>query len=274
MTVGPPETPFVWVEQQLRELDLVFSRFRADSELSRFNASAGDWLEVSGRMHGLLEHALGVAIASRGLVNVSVLDALLDAGYVRSWFFGAPEQSEQMQRYPARVLPLTSVLELQERRARLAPGHSLDFGAIAKGLWADEFAAALGVNAACNLGGDLKCRGEGPDGAGWPVRLSDGEVILVRNAAVATSGTGKRRWGRDQHHLIDPRTGRPARSDVSHATVIASNATTADWIASAAVVGGSSAVEFFANRATLLEIRTEPVDQARGAEQGVPHELD
>jgi thiamine biosynthesis lipoprotein len=59
---------------------------------------------------------------------------------------------------------------------------------------------------------------------------------------VATSGVSIHRWivdGRPRHHLIDPRTGRPAVTDVVQATVIAGSALRAEALAKAAVIAGS-----------------------------------
>ena len=61
---------------------------------------------------------------------------------------------------------------------------------------------------------------------------------------VATSGTSVHRWtvaGRPSHHLIDPRTGRPARTDLVQATVLARSAREAEAIAKTAVIVGSEA---------------------------------
>ena len=206
---GDPEVPFEEAEARLRALERRFSRFRADSEISRLNASAGAWHPISPGMYALLEHALDAAVASAGLINIAMLPRLLDAGYTRSWSAGAPSTPPDTPP-PAPVPPLTEVLELRRHEARLTPGHAVDIGGIAKGLWADDVVSWLGPDAAASLGGDVSCHGPGPSGDGWPVELPGGDVLLLRDGAVATSGTAKRRWGEDAHHLIDPRTaGRP-----------------------------------------------------------------
>ena len=81
-----------------------------------------------------------------------------------------------------------------------------------------------------------------PDGAFWRVGLEDPlrpqrnlAIAEIRDpalaGAIATSGRNKRRWATDHgvaHHLIDPRTGLPARGSIETATVFAADATTAD----------------------------------------------
>jgi thiamine biosynthesis lipoprotein len=58
---------------------------------------------------------------------------------------------------------------------------------------------------------------------------------------VATSGTTIHRFGPRDHHLIDPRTGRPAATDVVQATVIAAGAAIAEVLAKSAVILGAAA---------------------------------
>lgn len=244
---GPPRTPFAEVERRLADLDRRFSRFRPDSELSRLNAAAGRWHDISTDLHALLRHALDVATASDDLVNVAVLPRLRAAGYTHSWATGTPP-TPPTTAPPAPVPPLHTVLRLRPHAARLAPGHHIDLGALAKGRWADDVTTWLGPNSAASIGGDVACRGPGPHGDGWPIGLPAGHTLLVRDGGVATSGTGKRRWGTDCHHLIDPRTGHPATSDITQATVLARTGTSADWIATAIVVGGQPAADRLATR--------------------------
>jgi thiamine biosynthesis lipoprotein len=261
-TRGKPAIPFAELEAHLQCLDRQFSRFRPDSELSLFNARAGAWVEISAPFRELLRHSLHVAIASRGLVNVAVLGHLLSAGYDRSWPF-TPSTSDCEASAPAApVPPLTAVLELQDTRARTMPGFGVDFGAVAKGLWADQIVDRLGTNSACNLGGDIACRGTGSSGDGWLVTFPPDDVVFsIADGGIATSGTEKRQWGARSHHLIDPRTGLPCLSDLARATILANCASTADWVASAAVIGGTAAVHSLAGRTDVVrcEVQRVPV---------------
>jgi thiamine biosynthesis lipoprotein len=259
-TRGKPAIAFAELEAHLHGLDRQFSRFRPDSEVSMFNARAGTWVEISALFHELLRHSLNVAVASRGLVNVAVLGHLLSAGYGRSWPFipTAPEREPPTRAAP--VPPLTAVLELQHTRARLLSGFGVDFGAVAKGLWADQIVDRLGPNSACNLGGDIACRGAGPSGDGWLVTFPPDDVVFsIADGGIATSGTEKRRWGPRSHHLIDPRTGLPSRSDLTRATILANCASTADWVASAAVIGGTDAVDTLAGRTDVVRCEVQSV---------------
>lgn len=234
-TIGRPGTPFGRIENRLRDLEQRFSRFVAGNELAALNASSGSWVDLSAEMERLLTHALRIAVDSRGLVNIAVTGALRRAGYVRSWP-GTWHSAASQQ--PSPVVPtLTEVLELRPGQARLAPGACVDFGALAKGVWADDIVTRLGDDATAGLGGDVAARGPGPIGRGWPVGLPDGRTLLLRDGGVATSGTSKRARG-TAHHVIDPRTGLPSRSGLREATVVAACATTAEWMATAVLVAG------------------------------------
>lgn len=264
-TYGPPATPFSEIDHWLRDLDQRFSRFRAESELSSLNSAESAWVEISPSLQSLLQFSLTVAVASRGLVNVGILGPLMRAGYVGSWPFASNDPVPTNPGPPSCMPPLTSILELQSKRARLMPGFRVDLGGIAKGLWADEIVGKLGDNSTCGLGGDVACRGDGPFGEGWPVETPSGDIFLIKNGGVATSGIGKRRWGAKAHHLIDPRTSEPSCSDIAQATIVADTAGAADWIASAVVIGGTSALNFFDRRADMVQSQIESV--------GKPHAI-
>lgn len=231
LTIGAPRTPFDDVEDRLRELEGRFSRFKTGNELDQLVGADGRWVEISAEMRRLLEHALRVAVESHGLVNIAVTTAVRAAGYVASWPAAWTEPSPGVVPVP----PLTEVLELRPGQARLRNGCAIDFGALAKGLWADDVVELLGDKAAASLGGDVAAHGRGPDGEGWPIGIPAGRTVSVHDGGVATSGTTKRAHG-EAHHVIDPRTGRPSRSGLVEVSVLASCATTAEWVATALLI--------------------------------------
>jgi len=87
------------------------------------------------------------------------------------------------------------------------------------------------------------------NGQPWPIGVSDPlhpdrqlELLMVPRGGIATSGRDYRRWKRNgvwQHHIIDPRTGLPAQTDVLSATVIASSAYQAEVAAKVVLISGS-----------------------------------
>ncbi len=234
-----------------------FSRFEHTSELSRFNQSSGEWVDVSAPMLGMLGASLDAWDRSGGLVNAAVLPALVAAGYSRRFAEGLTPPAVLHPR-PAPPLPEVLTLDLSGRRARLRPGCALDFGGIAKGRLADELAGRLGANVLCNLGGDLRARGAGL-GGGWQVGLPDGRTVALTDGALGTSGTTRRRWGVGFHHLIDPRTGAPACSDVAVISVASEDAFSAEIFAKTALMlGAAKGRQFLRARGLFHVILPEP----------------
>jgi thiamine biosynthesis lipoprotein len=229
--IGNGQDVLAECEAWIRRMHDRLTRFEPSSELSRFNAS-GDWFAVSPKLEALLREALRAFDLSDGLVNVAVLPALLAAGYTRDFAAGPTEPTEGQ-----RVPPLPVVLELRAGEARLLHGAAVDLGGIAKGWLADRVAERLGDNALVNLCGDLSARGGGETGEGWPVGFGD-RTLLLKDMGAATSGTTKRAWA-GGHHLIDPRTGLPAQSDLSEVSVLATTATDAEIYAKVALLLGS-----------------------------------
>ena len=226
-------------EQRIRDAEARFTRFLRDSELAGLNASDGRYLPVSPEMFAMLEAALWAFAESDGLVNAAVLPALAAAGYDRPFRQGLAEPPVL---YPMQLPPLPQVLLLDQatRSAALAPGAALDLGGIAKGALADLLIDELGENAVCNLGGDLRVRGAGPEGDGWHIGLCDGTLVALRDGAVCTSGISKRRWGHSMHHLIDPRTGMPAKTDLAEVSVVTDSALRGEVHAKSAVLLGAA----------------------------------
>ena len=222
------------------------TRFSRDSELSRFNASAGTWVEVSGDLEALLRESLHAFETSAGLVNVAVLPSMIGIGYTKPLSSGRLAATVTEMRPPP---ALPAVLEVKRRAARLEPGAGIDLGGIAKGWMADRLCDALGPNALANLGGDLSAGGPGPAGDGWPVGLA-GVTVLLREQGAATSSVRRRRWGDGQHHLIDPRTGRPAKTGLEEVSVVAATGVEAEVVAKTALlIGPELAPVFCAARA-------------------------
>lgn len=218
----------------VRRLAVRLTRFDERSELSALNRSAGRWTAVSTDLEALLRESLRAHDLSGGLVNIAVLPSMLAAGYTRPLSRGATAAALESAN-PAPPLP--GVLEITAGRARLAPNVGIDLGGIAKGWMADRLAERMGSNVLVNLGGDLRARGGGPDGAGWPVALGDTTLLLAGHGA-ATSSVLRRRWGEGLHHLIDPRTGLPAATGLVEVSVIAATAVDAEIVAKAALIGG------------------------------------
>lgn len=240
LSLGSGQAALERCEARVREAEARFTRFLPDSELAHLNAGDGRYLPVSSEMFAMLEAALWAFEESEGLVNAAVLPAMVSAGYDRPFRLGLTEPASAA---PVQLPPLPQllILDAATRSAALAPGAALDLGGIAKGALADLLIEELGDNAVCNLGGDVRIRGTGPERDGWHIGLCDHSAVALTEGAVCTSGTTRRRWGQSSHHLIDPRTGLPARTDLAEVSVVTDSALRGEVYAKCAMLLGSAA---------------------------------
>lgn len=231
--------------------EVCLSRFRPDSELSRINRQPGVLVQVSDIMWQVLQAARRAEVQSRGLVTPVLLDALMAAGYTTSFDQLETETGVFAPTQPA-AFSLRDVRFVPEQRAICLPaGMHLDLGGVAKG-WAAQRAMRLLEKygpALVDAAGDIAISGVQSIGHPWLVGIADprcpGErlgMLRLGRCGVATSGRDRRRWkqgGLWKHHLIDPRTGEPANTDVLTATVIAPAVTQAEMAAKTVLILGS-----------------------------------
>jgi len=244
--VGTPKSRLVEGERWVRDLASRLTRFSGDSELSRMNARAGEWVEVSAELEAVLRAAGRAYELSSGLVNAAVLPSMLAAGYTRTLGAGATTVMLERAR-PAPALP--EVLHLRPAQARLEPGAGVDLGGVAKGWMADRLCELIGPNAVVNLGGDLRAVGAGLRGDGWPVGVA-GVTLLLRDQGAATSSIRRRRWG-GAHHLIDPRSGLPADTGLEEVSVVAAGGFEAEVVAKTALLLGPEVATAYCARHAL-----------------------
>ena len=238
------------VPRWFAEWEACLSRFRPESELSRLNDANGQPTRVSRTLWRVLRAAQSAAIESDGLVVPTVLSAVEAAGYDRT--FSAVSPIGSGRRTSVAVLPpATIVADPAACTVTLRDGAQLDLGGVVKGWAADIAAHRLGMHgpALVDAGGDIAVAGSRTRGADWPIgvadpRVPEDQLTLLRLVVggVATSGRDYRRWQRDGqwlHHIIDPRSGRPADTDVLSATVVGPSAREAEVAAKVAFILGS-----------------------------------
>ncbi|MDO8691618.1 MAG: FAD:protein FMN transferase [Dehalococcoidia bacterium] len=243
----------------LRDIETLFalvgstiSRFSPDSELSSLNRAGGRPFAASPTLFSCVGRALAAARATGGLFDPTVLKDLLRAGYDRS-FEDMPADSLPPEP-PCGEIPNSSWREVRlnawDRTITMPKDCGLDLGGIAKGWTVDLACRRLRAfeSYAVDAGGDIYAAGGQRGQSSWTVAVEDpfalGRDLLsldVTDRAVATSTTVRRRWrqgGREQHHLVDPRTGQPSQSSVVAVTVVANSVARAEVLAKAALLLG------------------------------------
>jgi thiamine biosynthesis lipoprotein ApbE len=250
--------------RRLNELDLACSRFRADSELAEVNRHAGAGICVSALLAETVAAALEAARSTDGIVDPTLGVELRAAGYDRTFAVVRARDGWTLRRLGPRTATWRDVeLDRERRVLRVPHGLELDLGATAKAWAADELAceiaAQTGAGALVALGGDIAVAGASPQ-AGWAVRIADdhsacldspGPVVAIVSGGLATSGTAVRRWRTnrgDAHHVIDPRSRRPAVTPWRTVTVAAATCLAANIAATAALVLGAAGADWLAAR--------------------------
>lgn len=225
---GADERALIDIADLFAEWEQVFTRFSPDSELSRVNESPDEAIVVSNLFAHVTTVALAAWRATDGLVDPTLADAVAAAGYDRD-FASLPPHDPRPAGPPAPGR--AGEVGLAGRLLTRPTGLRLDLAGVVKAMAVDAALRLLPGFGFVSAGGDLATRG--PSTVGLP---GGGSVALLEGG-LATSGPARRYWRRAgslQHHLIDPRTGRPSRSRWSHVTVAAGNCVGADVAAKAA----------------------------------------
>jgi thiamine biosynthesis lipoprotein len=247
-TNGDGEAILQDVPEWVESIEAILSRFRPDSELSQLNAHSGKWVPVSETLYENIVAGKRAAVMTNGLYNPLILPALMAAGYDRDFGDGLSDPIDDIT--PYKVPDWHDILINADAQMVYLPKRSqVDVGGVAKGWTAAQIAKRLAPYGACliDAGGDLVGNGRLHNGQGWLVQVDDPfepEQALVSiwlvNQAVVTSGTDYRRWG-TQHHIIDPKRGQAADTDVLSTTVVCADAVRAEAYAKAVILKGSHA---------------------------------
>lgn len=246
------------IQDHLDQREALFSHWRDDSPLSRFNAHTGTgWFNVPAKLVQVVEAMHRMAGETDGVLDPTCAP-LIDA-----WGFGKREPGAAPPAPPGEA-------ELAELRARCGwhhlewrskvpalrkgrPDVRLNLASIVEGFVLDELRTRLIQTGLAHflldLGGEVLAQGRAPEGAPWRIGIqapgqAAGEslqTLSLENACAATSGSYREQRqlnGAAISHLIDPRTGRPVRHRAVSVTVVNASATRADALATALMILG------------------------------------
>ncbi|WP_296276524.1 FAD:protein FMN transferase [Rhodoferax sp.] len=236
---------------EMARLERLMSRYRADSEISALNRSAGlAAVDVSMETMAVLRRGLQLSRLSDGAFDITI------GGY-QGWSFdpASPRLPSAAQLMRERVLVNHRHLELDlaKRQARLLQtGAKVDLGGVAKlpilqaGM---QVLQAHGLDGAMlNGGGDVLVTGQ-LLGRDWRIGLRDPRsperllgTLELSDGVVASSGDYERAFmyeGKRYHHVLDPDTGFPTQG-VRGVTMLARNPQAVNgWGATAMLVGAT-----------------------------------
>jgi len=233
------------IAKEIERLNNVFNHRDSGSELSVLNRTRK--ARVSPAMFAVVHASEQWRKISRGAFDARIGTLL------QLWSSLAAPSTDVIANALATLQSADVRLDARSLHVELPFGVTLSLDAIAKGYIVDAAinAARRGVplieGLAVSIGGDLRCWGVGPNAGGWRVGIPDathvatnaplGDTLVLRNAAIATSGRGPRdRVGNTlRSTTISPLTGEAVRGIIS-ASVVASHAMDADAIATACMV--------------------------------------
>ena len=235
-------------EDTLRSLEALLSATAEDSDIARLNRDGT--AELQPQTADLLQQALDCAARTGGAFDPTVYPLVCLWGFP-SGKYHVPTEAELTG-----ALAHTGAqhLQLDGAAAALDAGCSVDLGGIAKGYAGDAVRTVLAefgvTSAVIDLGGDVGLLGAKPDGSDWRVAVKDPAdpskflgVLTAADTFVVTSGIYERGFeenGMRYHHIIDPKTGKPAESGLVSVTVVCGDGAWADALSTACFVLGEA----------------------------------
>ena len=239
---------------EIRRLEGLLSVTDPGSEIYQVNH--GGAVSLSEPVRELLEKALELCRETGGALDVTVYPA------VRAWGFTTGEYRVPEEAELSALVERVDYgrVSLDGDRLALPEGVELDLGSVGKGWTGDRLTALFreaGVSSAImELGGNVQALGTKPDGSPWRVAVQApgggyAGVLEIADKAVVTSGGYQRYFEQDGEtyiHIIDPATGRPARTGLASVTIVADSGLRGDGLSTALFVMGREKAEAFWRR--------------------------
>ncbi len=240
------------IEQRLEELETIFSTWRQDSEISRFNANrSSDWFTCSAELAEVVAESIRIHRVTGGAFEVTL------GPLIERWGFGkeeiaVPPSEEEL----ARLMESVGTRHLEARTdppsiRKDHPETSINLSGIAKGYAVDALADLLEqedlADYMVEIGGEVRTKGSNGDRP-WRIAIAKpqtGEptaqrILQINTAAIATSGgyqNSLELLNQRYIHILDPTTGKPVKSQTASVTVIDEASTMrADALATALMV--------------------------------------
>lgn len=233
----------------MENLEGMLSRFIDGSDVANINERAGQWVKASPITLEVIELGLELGKRTGGVFDITV-GAVLDL-----WGFGSGRYHVPSEEEIASALDTVDYTKVEVDRSqsmvRIPEGAVLDLGGIAKGYIIDAGTQVLRdanvERSIVNAGGDISVIGRRPDSLPWRVGVQNPEkpsqirwILPLDDESVVTSGDYQRYFTHDgvrYHHIIDPRTGLPAR-ELTSVTIVGKDAATCDALSTAVFVLG------------------------------------
>ena len=226
------------VSSRLSYFEGKFSRTVEGSDVWNINAAAGASVQVASETADCIQKALEFSKESNGLFDITI-------GAVSSlWdFVNGVKPADSAIAEAVKHVDYQGVTVSGSTVTLSDPEAKIDLGGIAKGYIADDIVSLLregGCDAASiSLGGNVYVIGKSFDGDEWNVGVQDPNGTLdttiasikAEDISVVTSGLYERGFTKDgvyYYHILDPKTGYPAATDLKSSSITCTSSTMAD----------------------------------------------
>jgi thiamine biosynthesis lipoprotein len=246
------------VDSILKDIDRSLSTWDTNSIISRINRNENS-VVVDKYFKEVFKQAMEVSRLTEGGFDITV------APLVNAYGFGSSKKLQLDSNIIDSLKALVgySTLSIQDDTfVKANPNTQIDFNAIAQGYSVDVLCAFFDSkhinNYLVELGGELKAKGSKYDslwkvGIDKPIENESGgrkieAIVTLKDKALCTSGNYRKYYvqdGKRYAHIIDPKTGLPAKQNILSSTVVAKDASTADAYATAFMVMGLEASKRF-----------------------------
>ena len=246
------------IDSILSEMDHQMSLWLEESEITRLNG--GDSIRISTDFARVITLSKLYSELTSGQFDITIAPVIKAWGFSRGSYNENSNVDSLLQFVGSEKITNPEVDSLYA----LPRGFQVDVNAIAQGYTVDVISQYLESNGVQNymveVGGEVRCKGKNVNGRIWRIGIEKpaedripGQfqtIIALDSMSLATSGNYRKFWvdssGQKVVHTINPETGRPVISNVLSASIIASNATLADALATACMVAGSNAMQLVA----------------------------
>lgn len=265
-----PDTILADARKMIQQYEQLFSVNVEDSDVSKCNKAQGNPVKVSDETYELIRISKEITEKTEGLFDISIYPI------VRAWGFTTQKYQvpdESLRKELLKQVDASQIVLKKDNTVQLKKGMEIDLGGIAKGYLSQKlvelFQKEGAVAGVVSLGGNVQTFGQKPDGSKFTIGItnpSDGQSVLgtleVGEKAVITSGSYQRFFeknGKRYHHIMDPRTGAPADSDLVSVTVICDRGEEGDALATSLFVMGKDKAIAFAkdNNLSLILVDKE-----------------
>lgn len=245
--ISPDKRSFKIAFAEIGRIDKLLSKYNRESEISKLNYDG--FIKASPETFFIVKKSIELYKNTNGAFDITIEPLMRLWGFTNK-DYRIPEKEEIIKTLTligSEKIILDDTNQLIKFRL---PGMQIDLGAIAKGYALDcavkKLRAAGITSCLINAGGQIYCLGEcfsKPWSIG--IRSPNKRIIAgslkLKDKSVSTSGSyeqyflkGNRRYG----HILNPKTGYPADTDISSITVIAEDGLTADALSTAIFVLG------------------------------------